>query len=159
MSVALHNMGRRLDHSSNNVLENIDKGPVISFSSTLIPDVRIMVFDKEYHLHSAILRVKSGYFRASFDRQDIGPGPRSAQFLYEYISVFDKEGIEWSLQRVNRDFPTPETYTGPAIGFREKSEATAFFKLLCAIYTRPYKIQDVEELETMTNQAETYRAL
>ncbi|KAI9052910.1 hypothetical protein LZ554_003182 [Drepanopeziza brunnea f. sp. 'monogermtubi'] len=159
MSAIFHNMQRRLDHSSDNVVENADIDPVTFFSSDLIPDVRLMVFNKEYHVHSAVLRVKSGYFRASFDSQAIGPGPLPAQFLYDYISVFDEEGTDWSLQLVNRDSPTPEPYTGPAIGFREKSEATAFFKLLCAIYTRPYKIRDVEELETVTNQAETYRAL
>lgn len=39
------------------------------------------------------------------------------------------------------------------------SEKEAFRKLLCAMYTRPYRVEDVAELETITRLADFYCAL
>lgn len=72
--------------------------PLIIFKSPgLQPDLRIKVFDSEFHVHSAVLRLRSAFFRRFLDSPDKIPAPAGAKFQYEYISVVDDDGA-WGLQ-------------------------------------------------------------
>lgn len=62
-------------------------------------DVRIRVFEREFHVHSVVLRLYSAFFRTFLDSADKGSGAVSGegQFRYNYISVLDPDG-GWGLE-------------------------------------------------------------
>ena len=64
------------------------------------PDTRLKVFDQEFHVHSAVLRVESTFFRAFYDADDATPSPQgrgSGDFKYEWVTIIDDDGQGWSL--------------------------------------------------------------
>ncbi|KAH7355138.1 hypothetical protein BKA65DRAFT_475597 [Rhexocercosporidium sp. MPI-PUGE-AT-0058] len=101
------------------------------------PDVRFRVFDDEYHLHSAVLIYHSKFFRQLLDSPGKPAGPDLKSFYYEYDSVFDKDGS--TLQRPNA-----------LAGFDFVTESNAFRKFRRALFTRPYVIDNPQELIAMT---------
>jgi len=131
--------------------------PIVFMSPGLKPDVRLMVFKQEFHVHSIILKLHSNYFRKFLDSPDKSDTPASALFRYEYVSVVDEEDKSWALdvaakvppgnERKFSIFPYPEW------------EIDAFRKLLCAMYNRPYTVSTPDELRLMTSLADFYCAI
>lgn len=79
-------------------LLRIPRAPIVFASPGLDIDVRIVVFDEEYHVHSTILKLNSAWFRTSIGRIDRGtPKIPVSEFKYDYVSVLDKDGI-WGLE-------------------------------------------------------------
>lgn len=54
-------------------------------------DVRINVFDREFHVHSVVLRLYSNFFRKLLDYTDQNPAPGMDGFLYDYVSVMSPD--------------------------------------------------------------------
>lgn len=75
--------------------------PDVFFSPGLKPDTRFTVFEKEYHVHSVILKLHSNYFRRFLDSPDKEAAPVDALFKYDYVSVVDKDG-SWALDPVSK---------------------------------------------------------
>jgi len=76
---------------------------------SLKPDVRLDVFDQQFHAHSAILRIYSAFFRTFLDSPDKTSPLASASFRYDYVSVVDDDGT-WGLEVVrNSDETCDET--------------------------------------------------
>jgi len=71
--------------------------PIVFKFPGLELDTRLKVFDQEFHVHSAILRLYSTFFRTFLDSPDKTPAPASALFRYEYVSVVDDDGT-WGLE-------------------------------------------------------------
>ncbi|TGO48389.1 hypothetical protein BOTNAR_0478g00070 [Botryotinia narcissicola] len=134
------------------------KTPIIFIFPGREPDVRLMVFKQEFHVHSHILKERSIYFRKfldSPDKQD-KPVPDSALFRYDYSTVVDEDGT-WGLEAVTKAPLLTEEMISQAEDM--EGEVEGFRQLLCAMYSRPYTIKSVEELSTLTRIADFYCAL
>ncbi|CZR55437.1 uncharacterized protein PAC_05325 [Phialocephala subalpina] len=131
------------------------------------PDVRLIVFKQEFHVHSTLLKLNTAFFRKFLDSPEKAVndpngsgevalvGPMST-FTYEWVTKIDEGGDKWSLVSDNKKNEpyNLSTYTG------DKQEQTnAFEKLLSAIYVQPYKLGTAEELLLMTDLADYYCAL
>jgi hypothetical protein len=68
-------------------------------------DTKITVFEREFHVHSLILKLGSGYFRAFLDSPDKSPATSSGAFRYEYGTVVDADGMGWGLEAVSKVSP------------------------------------------------------
>ncbi|CAG8955890.1 hypothetical protein HYFRA_00008740 [Hymenoscyphus fraxineus] len=129
----------------------------------LKPDVRLLVFDQEYHVHSTILKLHSNYFRRFLDSPDKTGEPASANFQYEYATVVDDDGT-WALEPANK-IKDP-VFTFERLHLLEKGggispmlEGAAFEALISAMYNRPYKVETTEDIVDLTNVAGFYCAL
>jgi hypothetical protein len=71
--------------------------PIIFASPGLKPDVRLLVFKQEFHVHSVILKLHSNYFRKFLDSPDKKKASVSALFRYVYVSVVDEDDHLWAL--------------------------------------------------------------
>ncbi|KAL3425273.1 hypothetical protein PVAG01_02064 [Phlyctema vagabunda] len=134
-------------------------------------DTRIVVFKKEFHVHSTILKVYSGFFHAFLDSPEkAGHNSTSARalldspekvahnststFRYDYISVVDEDGT-WGLEPVamttkkNKSLEIPEPMM----------EEHAFKCVLKAMYMMAYEIVSTKFLERIVALADFYRAL
>jgi len=60
-------------------------------------DVRIRVFEREFHVHSVVLRLYSAFFRTFLDSADKGTVTGEGHFRYDYVSVLDPDG-GWGLE-------------------------------------------------------------
>src|SRR6187402_2341564 len=49
------------------------KSPIVFHTPGLKPDVRLMVFDEEFHVHSVLLKLHSAFFRKFLDSPDKYP--------------------------------------------------------------------------------------
>jgi hypothetical protein len=66
--------------------ENTEERKVIKFTSSgLKHDVRLKVFDIDFHVLSVILKLYSGFFRKFLDSPE-KKIPASAEFAYEYVT-------------------------------------------------------------------------
>ncbi|KAB8291542.1 hypothetical protein EYC80_006343 [Monilinia laxa] len=151
----------------------------------LKPDTRIVVFDREFHVHEIMLRIYSRWFRTSISwvRQRNRPN-RSQLWKHEYFSRVDVNGDDWALERASKDSesasnpnqlknkPNPfKHYCDPhrrrcrdenhfLTGHKRAAlDSGAFHKLLCTIYRMRTSITSVEELATITRLADYYCAL
>ncbi|KAL2070506.1 hypothetical protein VTL71DRAFT_13532 [Oculimacula yallundae] len=134
---------------------SINPNSIVFAYPGLDPDLRLRVLDVEYHVHSAVSKHYSYYFRQFLDSPDKPVGPASALFYYDYVSVFDDDGLDWSLQPVSKTFRRPNS----SPDFDSVTESEAFGKYLCALYTRPYVIKSCKELTVMTRIADYYCTL
>ncbi|KAE9371385.1 hypothetical protein N431DRAFT_545647 [Stipitochalara longipes BDJ] len=131
--------------------------PIVFSSPGLTPDVCLTVFDQEFHVHSIILKLPSNFFRKFLDSRDKEAAPASSLFQYDYVSVLDADGT-WRLE------PSSKA-TGPSEkSLNEYPRAQAknvepFRKLLCSMYTRTYRIENVNELLAIIRLADYYCAL
>jgi hypothetical protein len=127
--------------------------PVIFNSPGLKSDVRLTVFKQEFHVHSAVLKLYSAFFRTFLDSPDKSPAPASALFRYDYVSVIDDDGGGWRLKVASCTDDQPFSILG------EDEELVAFGKLLCAMYNKNYSITNFAELSIMTRLADFFCAL
>jgi hypothetical protein len=76
--------------------DNTEERKVIRFNSPgLKHDVRLKVFDIDFHVHSVILKLYSGFFRKFLDSPE-KKIPASADFAYEWVTQIDEDG-SWHL--------------------------------------------------------------
>ena len=70
--------------------------PIIFTLPGRVVDTRLQVFDKEFHVHSAILTLYSAFFRKFLDSADktVATG---LQFQYDYKTCLDADGT-WGLE-------------------------------------------------------------
>jgi hypothetical protein len=69
---------------------------IVFAASGLKPDVRIKVFEQEFHVHSVVLKLHSAFFRKLIDIED-RVSSYSETFRYDYISCVDVDG-GWGLE-------------------------------------------------------------
>ncbi|KAF4635670.1 hypothetical protein G7Y89_g2430 [Cudoniella acicularis] len=130
--------------------------PIVFTSPGLKSDTRIFVFKQEFHVHSIVLKLHSAYFRQFLDSPDKTEGPASAVFHYEYSTVVDDDGI-WGLEpTLKAKEPTAKAIAKAQI---TSMEIENFRILLCAMYNRPYQIDDTVRLFGLVRVADFYRAL
>ncbi|TGO67895.1 hypothetical protein BELL_0863g00030 [Botrytis elliptica] len=133
--------------------EEEDRGnPIVFTSPDHKTDVRLMVFKQEFHVHSHILKKGSNYFRKFLDSPDEQNIPISDSdlFRYDYSTVVDEDGTRGLAPLLTEEMVSRAEHIGEIEGFRQ---------LLCAMYSSPYTIRDVEELSTLTRIADFYCAL
>ncbi|KAL5314543.1 hypothetical protein ACEPPN_017183 [Leptodophora sp. 'Broadleaf-Isolate-01'] len=121
-------------------------------------DVRIRVFEREFHVHSVVLRLYSAFFRTFLDSADKGPVSGEGQFRYDYVSVLDPDG-GWGLEVAKPGMQSPTVLSPLKEGMETSSDEVAFEKLLCAIYHKKYSISGLRELSDMTRLADFYCCL
>ncbi|KAE8442862.1 hypothetical protein EG329_002604 [Mollisiaceae sp. DMI_Dod_QoI] len=122
------------------------------------PDTRLTVFDRQFHVHSMVLKLHSGYFNAFFEPKNEEPAPEPApgQFKYEYITKIDNDGTWFPGRAADTKDPAGDVknYIGDP-----RAQETAFEKLLHIFYDRPIRIKDVFELSVMTEKAQYLLAI
>ena len=63
-----------------------------------VPDTRLKVSAVEFHVHSTLLQIYSGFFRNIFDGPDMSDSGRDGSaFTYEFIVDADDDGQSWRL--------------------------------------------------------------
>ncbi|TVY73407.1 hypothetical protein LSUE1_G008361 [Lachnellula suecica] len=129
--------------------------PTIFESPGTEPDVRIVVFDREFHVHSAILRHDSGFFRENLVSSNAS-GTTASHICYEYVSVVDDEGA-WRLEQ-GKEMSTTEAKELKN-GLSKPAEEAAFEKLLCAMYDTPYPVKSLQELSDISRLAHLYQTI
>jgi hypothetical protein len=85
-----------------------DKRRIVAFSSPgLKPDACFKVFDSlEFHVHSDILKLHSGFFRQVLVAMNIADYPRvNSAFTYQWVAVFDEDRARWSVTPDRGDVP------------------------------------------------------
>ncbi|KAF4624120.1 hypothetical protein G7Y89_g14052 [Cudoniella acicularis] len=123
----------------------------------LKPNVRLKVFDSiEFHVHSVVLKMHSGFFRTFLDSADKQNKSLCAQdpFEYEWVTKVDDNGKGWHL--VDQFYTQGEEkdqkeFKGPS------DEICIFRTLLDAMYNQPYTIT-VKRLLRLTDLADYYSA-
>ncbi|KAG0651409.1 hypothetical protein D0Z07_2115 [Hyphodiscus hymeniophilus] len=151
---------------------------VVFKSPGLVPDLRLTVFGKEFHVHSAVLRLHSAFFRKFLDSTEKPSSPAGTRnlFKYDYVSVVDDDD-SWGLEPISMVRCTSRPQQTKSCSFqplcklpsattealkdlnRVKTEQNAFEKVLRAIYCLSYDIDSVCELEDVTRIADFYCAL
>lgn len=87
----------RENHSTAGSDDNVTIFTLAGFTA----DVRRLVFEQEYHVHSVILKLFSAYFRKFLDSPDKPGKPASASFQYEYATAPDDDET-WALEPANK---------------------------------------------------------
>jgi hypothetical protein len=164
----------------------LPKVPVTFTTPGIKPDVRLYVFNEEFHVNSAILKHHSSFFRSMLDPSG-GKMPTSTSLDFHsdwFTRIDDDDAKSWSLSSdVNVSWTPFVKYlqfsTSSNVQFERmlttleqlkdldlshfkgdvSREAKAFQNILCAIFGREYSITDAAELNIMTIQADYYRAL
>ena len=77
--------------------QGIASNPIVFAASGFKPDVRIKVFEREFHVHSIVLKLHSAFFRMLFESDDRVPPASEETFQYDYISIPDVNG-GWELE-------------------------------------------------------------
>ncbi|CAG8959312.1 hypothetical protein HYFRA_00013082 [Hymenoscyphus fraxineus] len=123
------------------------------------PDMKIDVFEAEFHVHSHALKLYSAYFQKFLDPPNKPPRPEApcGAFKYNWVTVVDEGGSSWYLSDSSA-FPDGPPATTDFTG-EKTQEMEAFAKLLSAIYGEPYHLRDVDQFAELTNLAEYYLAL
>ncbi|CAG8979715.1 hypothetical protein HYALB_00013405 [Hymenoscyphus albidus] len=137
------------------------KPMVLGSASGIIdpPDMKIKVFEAEFHVHSAMIKLYSGYFRKFLDPSNKPPRPELPQgsFKYEWITVVDEGGAGWCLEDSSaypNGIPDLSTFTGD-----KHRQIWAFASLLSAIYGEPYYVNNVARFHVLVDLADYYLAL
>ncbi|KAH8801165.1 hypothetical protein F5882DRAFT_504648 [Hyaloscypha sp. PMI_1271] len=166
---------------------NDSKSPIVFQSLGLKPDVSMKVFDVEFHVHSALLKLHSAFFRKFLDsadkvtsastnataNADSGNGSTSdttppeasatresmvyGEMKYKWVTKVD-EG-EMDKWHLVADNPKNEPLDLEIFTGNKKTQAERFEKLLCGVYLRPYSIDSIPELTNLTDMADYYRML
>ncbi|CAG8981085.1 hypothetical protein HYALB_00013811 [Hymenoscyphus albidus] len=121
------------------------------------PDVHLQVFEQAFHVHSAILKHKSDFFKTFLDSPDkSGLIDRDCQFHYKWISIVD-EDEQWSLVW---DHPDPEKKTTHHSEISDTSAEIRRFKTLLDIfYGKRVAFESANHLARIIEWADYYRAL
>jgi hypothetical protein len=144
------------------------KSPTVFQTPDLKPDVRLRVFDFEFHVHSVLLKLHSAFFRKfldSPDKTDLQSAGNletpsavvnfyTGNFKYDWVTEVDGDKT-WHLV-VKKDKEPVDLS-----GFKgdQSFDIGIFEKMLCAIYHKPYKIDNCAELTSLTSLADYYCAL
>ncbi|PBP16491.1 hypothetical protein BUE80_DR012781 [Diplocarpon rosae] len=124
-------------------------------------DVRIRVFEREFHVHSPVLRLYSAFFRTILGSTDTGltEDHETETWRYDFVSVLDPDG-GWGLEIAKKDIQSPtKINSSPRDGLETSADEVAFEKLLCAMYRKTYSISGLRELSDMTRLADFYCCL
>ncbi|KAF4637464.1 hypothetical protein G7Y89_g620 [Cudoniella acicularis] len=115
------------------------------------PDLRFKVFNREFHVHSVILRVNSAFFRKFLDPINLeDQKPASGLFTYEWYTKIEDDG-SWCITSKppeGKDADISKLKGNPVY------EERAFRNILCALFNRQYQIVDCNELIRMTRLAD-----
>ncbi|CAG8979884.1 hypothetical protein HYALB_00002658 [Hymenoscyphus albidus] len=143
----------RTDNENESDEDEADFPEVYRLPGGLKPDVRLLVFNREYHVHSVILKLHSNYFRKFLDSPDKSSEPASVNFQYEYVTVVDGDGI-WALEPANKvkdPVFTPERLQLlENRGISISLERFNFENLISAMYNRPYELNSSWDVIDLT---------
>ncbi|KAH7403259.1 hypothetical protein BKA64DRAFT_641261 [Cadophora sp. MPI-SDFR-AT-0126] len=139
--------------------------PIMFTTPGFQPDVRLVVFDQELHVHSILLKLYSAYFRKFLDSPDKTPKVANAFPIGTAVeenlrpaatSQVSYNGI-WYLTAAKSD--TANSIQSAVFSGDESLEIKAFEILLSAIYLKPYVIDSGELFLSLTQLADFYCAL
>lgn len=84
------------------------KKPVLFKVRGLEPDMRLKVFEAEFHVHSTILKMHSHYFFNFLDSADESNlSGDTTKFKYDWVTKVDDDGEGWQLVSVGPNVRTP----------------------------------------------------
>ncbi|KAH7319449.1 hypothetical protein BKA65DRAFT_569816 [Rhexocercosporidium sp. MPI-PUGE-AT-0058] len=129
--------------------------PIIFTTARQKPDVRMFVFNQEFHVYSGVLKMNAAFFETMLEPSG-GMKPRSTSPLFksDWFTALDAD-LGWVLSFDHKcKHENLSTFKGSVM-----SEQRAFINLLSAIFSREYELADANELKSMTNLADYYRAL
>ncbi|EKD18166.1 uncharacterized protein L3040_007660 [Drepanopeziza brunnea f. sp. 'multigermtubi'] len=138
--------------------------PIAFRASGMQTDVRIRVFEREFHVHSVVLRLYSAFFRTFLDSADKEETEaEKGSWRYDYVSVMDPDG-GWGLEAAKKVPHSPSkssasSNSSPKESMGTSADEIAFEKLLCAMYHKKYSISGLRELSDMTRLADLYCCL
>ncbi|KAH9215135.1 hypothetical protein DL95DRAFT_408730 [Leptodontidium sp. 2 PMI_412] len=128
--------------------------PIIFTTARHKPDIRMFVFDQEFHVYSGMLKMNSAFFETMLEPSGgIQPTSTSPLFKSDWYTTLDKDlgwVLSFDLKCKHKDL---STFQGSV-----SREQQAFVNLLSAIFSKEYHLADANELESMTKLAD-YRAL
>lgn len=86
---------------------------VFSAQGLPLPNTRITVFGREFHVHSVILKLHCGYFNTFIEPRNEAPvaEPAPGTFKYEYVTKVDKDG-SWTPGRASDTKVKRSSYEG-----------------------------------------------
>ncbi|KAI9845574.1 MAG: hypothetical protein M1837_004671 [Sclerophora amabilis] len=120
----------------------------------LSEDVRLVVFDQMFLVHSITLKSHSSFFR-TFLKPSGSSETASKQIQYEYGSVVDDDG-SWGLQKSSQ---IPHETHSKKSDQEAAAETSAFAILLHACYGKRYSLSSVDELQRVVKLADYYCCL
>ncbi|KAL2063640.1 hypothetical protein VTL71DRAFT_5445 [Oculimacula yallundae] len=129
--------------------------PIIFTTGKHKADVRMFVFDSEYHVYSGVLKMNAAFFEAMLEPTGgIQPTSTSPLFKSDWHTTLDSD-LGWVLSS------DPSRKQEDLSGFKgdKTREEKAFQNVLSAIFSREYQISDIDELHRMATIADYYRAL
>ncbi|KAH6711270.1 hypothetical protein BKA61DRAFT_577729 [Leptodontidium sp. MPI-SDFR-AT-0119] len=155
--------------------------PVVFTTPGYQTDVRLTVFDQDFHVHSVLLKIHSAFFRKFLDSPDKVPQvtvanlsvsgdistPAGASriscsgappvFKYHWITEIDGDNSAgWYLTaaKSNNSQANFSTFSGEQL-----REIAMFNTMMCAIYLKPYTIESCADLLVLTRLADFYCTL
>ncbi|KAL2063645.1 hypothetical protein VTL71DRAFT_5450 [Oculimacula yallundae] len=137
----------------------INNKPPIVFNTPGYPlDVRLEVFDQDFHLSLAPLKLYSAFFRKFLDSPDkaADSGGACTKLTYHWTTEVDgEENDTWHLCDIRKAVQSDVTkYSGDI-----ELQISAFAIILSAIHAKPYSILNFERLRLVTELADYYLAL
>ncbi|TVY78169.1 hypothetical protein LSUE1_G004184, partial [Lachnellula suecica] len=116
-------------------------------------DMSIQVFNQQFHVHSAPLKLRSAFFRAFLDSPDKVPSI-GGRFKYMWVTEVDEDGT-WQLICSSPDSKSSEhEFVGNA-----EDEIRSFTLLLHALHGHKFDVLAIEDLDRAVILADYYCAL
>ncbi|KAH8679759.1 hypothetical protein BGZ60DRAFT_428066 [Tricladium varicosporioides] len=135
----------------------VKPSPVIFTNPGFKADLRLNIFNHEFHVASIVLKLNSAFFRRFLDPlNEEDRTPASMLFQYEWYTKIDDDGNGWTLTR-----KMPEGEDAGLSKFKGKPgfETRVFVKLLNALFSRGYQLLDCTELIKLAEFADYYCCL
>ncbi|KAE8442861.1 hypothetical protein EG329_002603 [Mollisiaceae sp. DMI_Dod_QoI] len=130
----------------------------ISFEiSGMAADVSLKVFDQEFLVHSPILKIHSAFFNKFLDSPDktVVRGIHvEGEIKYQWVTELDGEN-DWQLvANLSEENLDTTAYKG-----NKKHQQHCFLMILCAVYSKPYVLRSIRDLQILVELADYYRTL
>ncbi|KAG4436033.1 hypothetical protein IFR05_008465 [Cadophora sp. M221] len=134
---------------------NLRCSPIIFTTPRHKPDIRMFVFDQDFHVYSGLLKVHAAFFETMLEPSGgIIPTSTSPLFKSDWYTTLDKD-LGWVLSSDPKcEHENLSTFQGSI-----SREQQAFTNLLSAIFSKEYLLANASELEFMTKLADYYRCL
>ncbi|KAF4631282.1 hypothetical protein G7Y89_g6853 [Cudoniella acicularis] len=134
--------------------------PITITTPEMRPDTRLRVFDQDFLVSSPALKMNSAFFRAFLDSPDkANKAPTNSQMKYSWTTKVDANKTGWTLV-CETDLKSPDSELDESFFEGSKDWEIATFRiLLLAIHLNPFVVQSPDQLQTITEHADYYRAL
>ncbi|KAH7403237.1 hypothetical protein BKA64DRAFT_776621 [Cadophora sp. MPI-SDFR-AT-0126] len=123
----------------------------------MLADTRLKFFTAEFHVHSALLKIYSGFFRENLDSPDDSKSRRGESgFKYDLVTVVNADGNGWDLVAASKQKQEVES---PELSWNPDKEVNCFQKLLQVMYGCRLQIKSAHDLKALTKLAQSCGSL